>query len=151
MTPRPARPIIADITIARTGPPPACPRCGGEGLLSATVPAHWPGGQDAAAGDTREVVLCPRCDADDPAAAPLVLFFAVHGEITAATTEEFAVLLRRWASQQRAPVDQVAFERELQAWQRGELDTDEPPVPGPDLAGEDDRPGWPDGSPEDWP
>jgi|ERR1022692_740683 hypothetical protein len=149
MTSRPARPTSPDITIARTGPPPGCPRCGGEGLLSATVPAHWPGGQGAGADDTREVVLCPRCDADDPAAAPLVLFFAVHGQITAATTEEFAALLRRWAGRQRAPADQVAFERELQAWRRGELDTDEPPVPGPDLPCDDDRPGWPDDSPED--
>lgn len=67
----------------------------------------------------RTVVLCPRCDADDPAAAPLVLFFAVHGQVTAETTDEFAFLLRSWASHAQAPrVDQAALEAELQACRR---------------------------------
>lgn len=100
---------------------------------------------------TRIVVLCPRCDTDDPAAGPLILFFAVHGQVTGETTEEFASLLRGWASQAEAPdVDQDALEAELQAWHRGELDADEPPQPGPYLPG-DDRLEWPDQEPDNWP
>jgi hypothetical protein len=148
MTPQDARPAALDIQIAQTGEPPSCLRCGGEGLLSATVPPGWPGSTGSAADGTGEVVLCPRCDADDPAAAPLVLFFAVHGQVTAPTTAEFAALLRGWAGQQRTPVDQVALERDLQAWHRGELDTDEPVPHGRSLS-DDDRPDWPDWP--DWP
>jgi hypothetical protein len=98
------------------------------------------------------VVLCPRCDVGDSAACPLILFFAVHGQVTGETAEEFATLLRGWASQARAPyVDQDALEAELQAWRRGELDVEEPPsVTGPYLPG-DDRLEWPDQDPDSWP
>ncbi len=166
MTPQDARPAALDIQIAQTGETPCCPRCGGEGLLSARMPPGWRGGNGSAADGTAEVVLCPRCDADDPGAAPLVLFFAVHGEVTGPTTEEFAALLRGWASRRRTPVDQVALERDLQAWRRGELDNDEPDHDEPDndepglplryQCDDDrpDRPDWPDWSDEpscDWP
>jgi len=47
------------------------------------------------------------------------LFFAVHGQVTAETTDEFAFLLRSWASHAQAPrVDQAALEAELQACRR---------------------------------
>lgn len=99
---------------------------------------------------TRVVVLCPRCDAGDPAACPLILFFAVHGQVTGETAEEFAALLRGWASQAQAPdVDLDVLEAELQAWRRGELDIDEPP-PVPCLPG-DDRLEWSDQDPDNWP
>jgi hypothetical protein len=101
---------------------------------------------------TRVVVLCPRCDAGDPAACPLILFFAVHEQVTGETAEEFASLLRCWASQAQAPdVDQGALEAELQAWRRGELEVGEPPpAPGPYLPG-DDRLEWSDQDPDNWP
>jgi hypothetical protein len=63
--------------------------------------------------------------------------------VTGPTTEEFAALLRGWAGQRRTPVDQVALERDLQAWRRGELDNDEPAPHGWSLP-DDDRPGWPE-------
>src|ERR1700726_3888336 len=99
MTAQPARPGIPQIMLARTAdPPPPCPRCGQEGLLSARLPHGWRNNLGATVRGTRVVVLCPRCDADDPAAGPLILFFAVYGQITEETTEEFASLLRAWAS-----------------------------------------------------
>ncbi len=151
MTPQSARPGSPDITLARTGEPPSCPRCGGEGLLSALVPHGWLNNRGVAVRGTRAVVLCPRCDADDPAAAPLVLFFAVHGQVASETAEEFASLLRNWASQAQAPsVDQAALDAEVQAWHRGELDEDDPSAAVPYLPG-DDRLDWPDPVPDDWP
>jgi hypothetical protein len=82
-----------DITLTRTAEQPECRRCGAEGLLSASMPdGDRPGGRDV-----RRVVLCPSCDVGDSAAGPLVLFFAVHGQVTAKTAEEFAGLLRTWA------------------------------------------------------
>ena len=151
MTAQPARPGSPDITLARTGEPPPCPRCGGEGLLSAQVPHEWRNNRGIMVRGTRIVVLCPHCDAEDPAAGSLILFFAVHGQVTGETTEEFASLLRGWASQAQAPeVDQDALEAELQAWRRGELDADEAPAPGLYLPG-DDRLEWADQDPDDWP
>jgi Family of unknown function (DUF6300) len=152
MTAQPTGPGSPDIMLGRTGDPPSCPRCGREGLLSAQVPHEWRNNRGTIVRGTRAVVLCPRCDAGDPAAYPLILFFAVHGQVTGETAEEFASLLRGWASQARAPdVDQDALEAELQAWRRGELDVDEPPsVPGPYLPG-DDRLEWPDQDSDSWP
>jgi Family of unknown function (DUF6300) len=81
----------ADITLTRTARRAVCRRCGGEGLLSATATATAGDGD----GDGL-IVLCPACDIDDPAAAPLILFFIVHGRVTAEAAEEFARLLRTW-------------------------------------------------------
>jgi hypothetical protein len=93
-----------DITLTRAFELPSCLRCGSEGLLSASVPASPPPGGRAGEGDEvtegkgeRVVVLCPSCDVGDSAAGPLILFFAVHGRVTAPTAEQFAGLLRTWA------------------------------------------------------
>jgi hypothetical protein len=85
LTPSAGWPDEPDITLTRTARRAVCPRCRGEGLLSASVP-----GQDG------PVVLCPSCDMGDAAAAPLILFFIVHGRVTAEVAEEFAGLLRTW-------------------------------------------------------
>jgi hypothetical protein len=91
--PKPGAPDHPDITLTRSAELPECLRCGGEGLLSASVP----GGSDNGGRDVRRVVLCPSCDIGDSAAGPLILFFAVHGRVTAQTATEFAGLLRTWA------------------------------------------------------
>jgi hypothetical protein len=151
MTSQPARPDNPNIMLAQTKELSPCPRCGGEGLLSARVPHGWYNNRGTAVRGTAEVILCPRCDASDPLAGPLVLFFAVHGQVTDETTGEFAALLRRWASKAQVPAtDQAALEGERQAWHRGELDTDEPYTSGPYAPG-DDRLEWPDAEPDDWP
>lgn len=102
MTERPGATDRPDITLTRTAEQPQCLLCGGEGLLSASVPVD-PAVRDGRRGDcgatgseVRQVVLCPACDADNFAAAPLILFFAVHGRVTAQTAELFARLLRIW-------------------------------------------------------
>jgi hypothetical protein len=102
VTERPGATDRPDITLTRTAEQPQCLLCGGEGLLSASVPVD-PAARDrrlddcgAAEPGVRQVVLCPACDADNSAAAPLILFFAVHGRVTAQTAELFARLLRIW-------------------------------------------------------
>jgi Family of unknown function (DUF6300) len=85
LTPPPGRADEPDITLTRTAQRAVCSRCGGEGLLSASVP-----------GEAAHIVLCPSCDVDDAAAAPLILFFIVHGRVSAQTAEQFAGLLRIW-------------------------------------------------------
>jgi Family of unknown function (DUF6300) len=79
------RPDEPDITLTPAAQRAVCRHCGGEGLLSASVP-----------GEDGLIVLCPSCDLDDPAAAPLILFFIVHGRVTAPAAGQFARLLRTW-------------------------------------------------------
>jgi Family of unknown function (DUF6300) len=96
-TPGPGAPGHPDIMLTRTAELPQCPRCGAEGLLSASVPDDGRNGERDGGRDSRRVVLCPSCDIADSAAGPLILFFAVYGQVTAQTAEEFAGLLRTWA------------------------------------------------------
>jgi Family of unknown function (DUF6300) len=152
MTAQPERFGGPDIALVQTNEPQPCPRCDGEALLSALVTHERQNGHGSAIPGTHKVVLCPRCDADNPTASPLILFFAVHEQVTSEAAEEFATLLRVWTNGIRKPhVDQAALESELQAWHRGELDVDEPPAPGP-YAPRDDRLEWSDIDPaDDWP
>jgi hypothetical protein len=134
---------IPGITLTRTEEPTSCSRCGGEGLLSAQIPSRWPEARGAVMGGFRVIVLCPHCDANDPAGGALILFFAVHEQVSEETAREFASLLRSWVSQAQAPdVDRDALESELRAWRRGELDACEP---------ESARTGWVDDYGADWP
>lgn len=139
------------LDLVRTEEAPSCPRCGGEGLLSVSVPHEWRNNRGATVPGFGAVVLCPRCDGHDPAAAPLITFFTVHGQVSEDTAEEFTALVHTWAAHARVPEpDPVALEREAEAWRRGELDDDEPAAPGPYLVG-DDRLHWPDTPDDDWP
>jgi len=98
----------------------------------------------------RNVVLCARCDQDDPSAGALITFFTVHGEVTLDTAPEFTALAGAWAASVRAPgIDPAALEADIEAWHRGELDADQPPPPGP-YAPDDGRLEWQDEA-SDWP
>jgi Family of unknown function (DUF6300) len=131
--------------LAGAGDPPPCPRCGGEGLLSVSVPHSWQNNRGDAVHGRHVVVLCQTCDAADPSAVPLILFFTVHGQVSEQTASEFTDLARRWAASVKNPqADQAALEQEVQAWHRGELDDDLPsPAPGPYIPG-DERLEWPE-------
>jgi uncharacterized protein DUF6300 len=68
------------------------------------------------------VVLCPRCDADEPKAGAVITFFHVHGQVDAITVHQCGDLLRAWvASITIPPVDTAAVDAEHEAWRRGEL------------------------------
>src|ERR1035441_9445159 len=147
--PRPAVPALEFVLAAD---PQLCPRCGGETLLAGTAPYEQPGRPGEMVRCLRDVVLCGRCDQADPAASALVAFFVVHGEVTEETAQEFIALVSAWSAHVRTPgIDLAALERDIAAWHRGELDTEEPPPPGP-YNPDDDRLEWPgDALNDDWP
>lgn len=101
------------VDLVSTIEPPACPRCGKDGLLLARVPYGW----DNAAGNRVEgrsaVVLCGPCDADAPHAAPLITWFHVNGSVQDDSSEEFVRLLLMWAEHAAVPrLDEQALEEE---------------------------------------
>ncbi|GAB3960764.1 hypothetical protein GCM10029978_011010 [Actinoallomurus acanthiterrae] len=96
----------------------ACPRCAGDILAALRVPHGWRTEQGTEVSGTTEILLCARCDADDPIAA----FFAVHQVVTDQTVDVLARLIRRWAENARPPrLDQAALDAEVDAWYRGDL------------------------------
>jgi hypothetical protein len=101
---------------------PACPRCGGESLLAARVPHDIRRADGHQVRGTTQVVLCPRCDADDPAAGPLITYFNVHGHVDASTLTQCADLIHAWVDSIRIPPpNPQQIEAEAEAWYRGEL------------------------------
>lgn len=111
-----------EIEVRVGGDAPGCPRCGRPALMAALVPHGWdnPGGPPTRG--RLPVVLCADCGADDPHAGPLITFFHVHGQVTAATLVQAAGLIRRWAQNAAVPAaDPAAVDREHEAWRRGEL------------------------------
>jgi hypothetical protein len=105
-----------------TVPGRACPVCGGEILAALKVPHGWTNTHGKPVNGTAEVLLCENCDRDDPITGPIVLFFAVHGQVTADHTGELVGLLKRWAGHAAVRrVDERALAAEVEAWHRGDL------------------------------
>jgi Family of unknown function (DUF6300) len=99
-----------------------CPRCGGQGLLSAQVPHEVAGLDGRITQGHVIVVLCSSCDAADLCGGPLVTFFHVHGQVTAETLQEAAALIQQWAEGITIPpVDMAMLDQEYQAWRHGDL------------------------------
>ena len=67
----------------------------------------------------------------------LIVFFAVHGEVTEETAQGFIALVSAWAAHaQTRDVDLAALRSATSdGWHRGELDADEPPHVRPVQAG----------------
>jgi hypothetical protein len=111
----------AGLTV-ETGPQQRCPRCDAEVLASLRVPHGWTNARGVQVRGSRHLIVCARCDADDPVAGPIVTFFTVHAEATASTVDQLAVLLRRWVTAaQGREVDEAAVDAEAEAFYRGEL------------------------------
>jgi hypothetical protein len=105
-----------------TGPVRACPVCGGEILAVLKVPHGWETEHGKQVRGTSEVLLCERCDREDPLTGPIVVFFTVHEQVTAEDAEELAALLQRWADHATARrPDLAALDEEIDAWYRGDL------------------------------
>jgi hypothetical protein len=104
--------------------PAVCRRCQHDGILSACVPHGWSDASGMRTQGIRRWVLCPRCDCDRPGAAGLITFFLVHGRVDdPSQVEEFSCLLREWITQLQAlETDPDAFERDVEAWKRGDFD-----------------------------
>ncbi|MCW2947766.1 MAG: hypothetical protein JWR24_4483 [Actinoallomurus sp.] len=101
----------------------ACPVCGGEILAALQVPNGWTIEQGRQVRGHTEVLLCERCDREDPVTGPIVVFFTVHAQLTTADhVDELAALLQRWADHAAPrPLDEEALAAEVDAWYRGEL------------------------------
>ena len=101
--------------------PMACHRCLGPLLLAARMP------HPRLANCVYIQPLCPRCHIDDPGAQGLLAFFAVHSAVDEKNARTFNELVRQWLDGVSPPgaVDAETFEREIEAWHRGEFDSDE--------------------------
>ncbi|MEV0227940.1 DUF6300 family protein [Nonomuraea sp. NPDC050786] len=106
------------VDVVTTDDAPACPRCGGEGLLWARVPHSWENAAGERVDGLSGVVLCPGCDARTPHAAALITWFHVNGR-TGHEDAEFARLLVAWATNVFVPeLDEQALEDEVERWRR---------------------------------
>jgi hypothetical protein len=83
-----------------------CPRCAGPALLSVQVSPGF------------DAVLCDACDIDHPTAGPVVMWFAVHGQLeTPLDVEELASLVIPWIETISPPsADTVTVEAVVAAW-----------------------------------
>jgi hypothetical protein len=75
---------------------PVCFSCEGPGILEARVPHVWDNGFGEPLVCMRVLVLCPACDAADPAAADLLALFAVDDLLDGDNAGAFAELARDW-------------------------------------------------------
>lgn len=116
-------PHSAPVEVILSNGLPLCRRCEGEGILSARLPYGWSNTKGHHVPGVVTVVLCQRCDLNDPAAGALITWFTVHGELTPANLEAAAPLIQAWANTLTPPAfDQLAFDADLEAWRQGELD-----------------------------
>lgn len=110
------------VDVRLTADLPRCPRCGQQGLLTASIPHGWDNADGTATSGTIPVVLCAACDHDSPAAGPLIVYLLVHDQITAETLHECATLIQRWAdSLTIPPANAEILEAEINAWRQDEL------------------------------
>lgn len=112
LKPRGGEPPVVEI-----GGPLPCERCCLRiGLLSASIPRAGVEGRHT-------VVLCPSCDADDPAAGPIITFFVVHERISDENVGEFSRLALAWTAQLQPPAyNEQAFEADIASWRTGDFD-----------------------------
>ncbi|MDP9845736.1 DUF6300 family protein [Streptosporangium lutulentum] len=106
-----------------TDPAWACPRCGQDTVLAALrIPNGWTTANGKRVRGNTQVLLCTRCDAEDPTTGPIVTYFAVHGTATLQTLDQLTLLLRRWIERAEPPkLDEDALAAETEAWHRGDL------------------------------
>lgn len=107
-------------------PEQACARCGGDVLLSVTVPVSTTRADGEIVDGWRRVALCPQCDAhhDDRHTQGLLAFFAAREKITPETVQEAIPLLRQWVQQQvQHPPEygEDELDEDIRRWRDGEL------------------------------
>ncbi|MGV9309729.1 MULTISPECIES: DUF6300 family protein [unclassified Nonomuraea] len=100
-----------------------CPRCRADSVLAVLRRPHaWTNTSGNPVRGHSDVLLCARCDADDPLTGPIITYFAVHGSARPENVGQLARLLLRWVDRARPPApDEKALRAEAEAWRRGEL------------------------------
>ncbi|MFJ2087534.1 DUF6300 family protein [Micromonospora chokoriensis] len=103
--------------------PTRCPRCEKPCLLGAWLPYGWGLNDGRYSEGRRLVLLCEKCNRD-PHSAALITFFHVHGVVDGeGALAEFAHLVQVWlANIQPRKVSPDAFDADVAAWQRGDLE-----------------------------
>jgi hypothetical protein len=102
---------------------PACPHCGRQGILAVDVPRAAVNVVGPRLAGTFQAVLCESCGLEDAYAAPLVLFFTVHGSVDEQVVQQCAELLRRWISHLTVPhITEETIAADIEAWRSGEFD-----------------------------
>lgn len=100
----------------------ACPRCGQDILCALDVPHSFRRADGKEVHGTRAVPLCRDCDSDSEAGRGLIAFFTVHDAVGPESIDEFATLVREWASQVTVPiVSDEDVEEDIRQWEAGEL------------------------------
>ncbi|WP_329244891.1 DUF6300 family protein [Actinoallomurus sp. NBC_01490] len=96
-----------------------CPRCRvGEVLAILRLPHTWTNASGGRVRGVSEVLLCARCDADDP----VTRHFPAHGPVRPQDADRLARdLLRRLARARPPKPDEDALKAETEAWYRGDL------------------------------
>ncbi|MGI5225072.1 DUF6300 family protein [Actinoallomurus sp. CA-142502] len=96
-----------------------CPRCRvGEVLAILRLPHTWTNASGGRVRGVSDVLLCARCDADDP----VIRHFPARGTVRPPDADRLARDLLRWIDQARPPKpDENALKTEAEAWHRGDL------------------------------
>ncbi len=82
----------------------ACPLCHGPAYFAARIPHSMRLSHGGTVHGRRTVVLCPRCDRDNPATNDLLAFFVFHERITRDNVAQAAPLIEGWLRRSRQQV-----------------------------------------------
>ncbi|MFE9868331.1 DUF6300 family protein [Streptomyces sp. NPDC005506] len=111
-----------DAIVLQLADPPNCPRCGEPGPVSAQFSHSWKNASGEKVPGIREVMLCPVCNRDEPAADGLLAFLAAHETLEPSELETFHNLSAAWVAVARArQVDQQQLDDEYERSRNGEL------------------------------
>ncbi|MFF4097742.1 DUF6300 family protein [Streptomyces sp. NPDC001834] len=109
-------------TDVRSAALPPCRRCGSPALLTARYPHSWLNRAGDQVVGIKETILCPGCDANDPAATELL---ALLGRMSHDDVEHLATLdtlAHAWLEtiRHRTP-DPADLDDEASRWRTGDL------------------------------
>ncbi|MGW3627007.1 DUF6300 family protein [Streptomyces sp. NPDC000880] len=101
---------------------PNCGPCGGPGLLLANLPHLWKNSRDEDVHGIRAAILCPACDAGEPATNELLTLFAADEQLDLENIEEFGGLVAAWVkSVRQRKLDIELLNEEHERWRQGDL------------------------------
>ncbi|MFI9627357.1 DUF6300 family protein [Streptomyces sp. NPDC052042] len=106
----------------RTAALPPCRNCGSPALLTARYRHSWRNRAGDQVIGFKENILCPTCDANDPAAAGLLALLGRMSGHDAVHLATLGPLAHEWIKtiRHRTP-DLTDLDRELARWKAGEL------------------------------
>ncbi|MGW5820619.1 DUF6300 family protein [Streptomyces noursei] len=108
--------------LLKLGDTAPCPKCGGDTLLLARFVYSWKNRRGEDASGVKEVLLCPACECEGPAAAELLALFAVDDQVSPENLEAFGGLVAAWVESVRhRTVDEELLSAEFEQWKQNAL------------------------------